>query len=440
MKVSLKDILPNPYRIFNLNPINELKVAKLLESIEETGLWKIIVRPSPASEGKYELAFGHHRFEAAKRAGLKEAEFDVQELTNEQMIMMLARDNDEVYNSSVLSIIETVASTVKGLADGTLKPLEIPEKAPKISIRYAPSFAPRHNVDPARIDIAYTPVEIGKLLGYTKKKGDSITASNSVQAAINALYLMEIGEIKADNISNMSVEALRVFTYDKLSKYTEKMRLQDIRAKGAAQAAKIHAEKKAFFTEQQAKVDAERTRINELEVEKKKAREEESNKRAEALEESIAKRKQKAEERKELIKRELPKFEEKLERVKEETKENEQEAKEKQAARQAAVSASTLIGKFERLSGKVTATNTKKQLTYKEAPTPQFLEEVSKAARNKNITANDRELLRQAMVAVGDWFIEHSNLLLPIKKVDVLKEASLKEESKRNSTQRRNSD
>lgn len=433
MKISLKDIQPNPYRAYNVNPINESKIEKLVESIQETGLWGVIVRPSPTTKGKYEQAFGHHRLEAARRAGLEIADVNVQDLSNEQMIMMLARDNDEVYDSSVLSVIESVYGVVKGLADGSLQPIPIPEKTNKDLIRYAPSFVPGEPSSPDSGEhVPYTALGIAKLLGYTKKNGTE--ASNAVTAALGALYLMQIDRLKAESIANMSVEQLLLSTREAIARIVEKKKQDAERAKNAAAVAKAEADKKAFLAEQQAKVNAERAKIAELEAEKRKAREEENERRAKALEESIAKRKLKEEERKELIKRELPKFEEKFAKAKAEAKENEKEAKEKQAARQAAIAASTLIGKFERLSGKPTATNTKKQLTYKEAPTPQFLDEVSKAARNKDISANDRELLRQAMVAVGDWFIENSNLFLPIKKVDVLKEAQLKEEAKRKST------
>lgn len=434
MLIKLSNILPSPYRVFNLNPINEQKIEKLIQSIEESKLWRIIVRPSPIIEGKYELAFGHHRYEAAKRAGLKEADFDVQDLTNEQMINMLANDNNEVYNSSVLSVIETVAATVKGMADGSLAPLEIPEKTRKDLIRYAPSFVPGEPSSADSADHPYTTIGIAKLLGYTKKNKGKEEASNAVDAALGALFLMEKGKLNLESVSNLSVDGLRLMVQNKIAQHHEEQRRETERAKDAEKILKAEAEKKAFLAEQEAKLQEERRRLIDLEKEKIKAREEENTKREKALEESIAKRKVKEEERKELIKRELPKFEEKFTQAKEKAKENEQEAKEKQAARQGAVAASTLIGKFERLSGKVTATNSNKKLTYKEGPTPQYLEEVSKAARNKNITSNDRELLRQAMVAVGDWFIEHSNSFLPIKNVDVLKEAALKEESKRSNS------
>ena len=437
MLIKLSNILSNPYRVFNLNPINEQKVEKLMESIEETGLWKIIVRPSPTVEGKYELAFGHHRYEAAKRAGLEEADFDVQDLSNEQMIKMLARDNDEVYNSSMLSIVETVAATVKGLADGSLKPLEVPEKTKDEYIRYAPSFVPGA-VSHCDTDVPYTPVAVGKLLGYTKKGGSTgERAADSVDVALDALYLVQIGKLKLERIANFtSAREISSVTRPLLLKVNEERIREKAQAKQEAERLRIEQEQKAFLQEQQAKVETERAKIAELEAKKREARQAENEAREKELEERIAKRKVKEAERKELIKRELPKFEEKFEKAKAAAKVSDKEIEAQRTSRQAAVTASTLIGKFERLSGKLTAINTKKQLTYKEAPTPQFLEEVSKAARNRDITANDRELLRQAMVAVGDWFIENSNLFLPIKKVDVLKEAHLKEEAKRSSSKK----
>ena len=67
-----------------------------------------------------------------------------------------------------LSIIETVAATVVGLAEGTIKPLPIPEKTPKTTIRYAPSFIPGEiSKAHSASHIPYTALAIGKLLGYS---------------------------------------------------------------------------------------------------------------------------------------------------------------------------------------------------------------------------------------------------------------------------------
>jgi hypothetical protein len=291
MKIALSDILPNPYRVFNLNPINERKIEKLMESIEETGLWKTIVRRSPTVKGKYELAFGHHRFEAAKRKGLKEADYDVQNLSNEQMIMMLARDNDEVYNASMLSIVETVAATVQGLADGSLKPLEIDPKTNDAVIRYAPSYIPGEasgsQHDP---HVPYTPVAIGKLLGYTKKRDNHRERqSDAVDAALDILYLVQIGQIKLEQIAGLtSARQITDITRPLINRLNTQRKIEAERAKNEAQRLKVEQEQKALREEQEAIAAAAKEKKQAAERKKREAEEAEN---ATAVAEAEAKRK-----------------------------------------------------------------------------------------------------------------------------------------------------
>lgn len=290
MKIALSDILPNPYRVFNLNPINELKIEKLMESIQETGLWKVIVRPSPTAKGKYELAFGHHRFESAKRVGLKAADFDVQDLTNEQMIKMLARDNDEVYNASMLSIVETVAATVQGLADGSLKPLEISEKARKETIRYAPSFIPGEASTANRAVHPYTTFAVGKLLGYTKKGGE---AADAVQAALDVLYLVQVGQIKLEQIVTFSsARQISAFTQPLINRLNEQRIREAKRIKDEAERLRIENERKALQEEQDAIAAAAREKKQAAERKKREAEAADNAKAAAEAEE----RRKKAEE------------------------------------------------------------------------------------------------------------------------------------------------
>jgi ParB-like nuclease domain len=297
MLIKLSDIIANPYRVFNLNPINEAKVEKLIESIEETGLWKIIVRRSPKIESKFELAFGHNRLEAAKRAGLKEADFDVQDLTNEQMIKMLARDNDEVYNSSMLSIVETVAATVQGLADGSLTGLEIPEKTKKEYLRYAPSFIPGEGSATSLVAHAYTPVAIGKLLGYTRKNGKGEKESSVVSAALDVLYLVQVGELKLERLANLvSAKQISDVTRPIIERLNIQRKRKAEQDKNEAERLRIEQEQKAFQEEREVEAKAAKDKQREL-LEKQRAAEKEENDKA-AVE--AAEKRKKAEENEKL--------------------------------------------------------------------------------------------------------------------------------------------
>ena len=123
MKIALKDILPNPNRDLAFNPYNEEKITALVSSINETGFWaNVIVRPSPTKEGKYEQAYGHHRAEAARRAGITEAEFVVQNLDENMMLKMMELENQEDYRYCPLSLLESCKAVVNALAAGRIAP------------------------------------------------------------------------------------------------------------------------------------------------------------------------------------------------------------------------------------------------------------------------------------------------------------------------------
>lgn len=72
-KISIKDVGPNPHRNPEPCPLDKGKITLLRASINETGFWEgIMVRPHPTKKGKFQLAYGHHRLEAACLEGIRE--------------------------------------------------------------------------------------------------------------------------------------------------------------------------------------------------------------------------------------------------------------------------------------------------------------------------------------------------------------------------------
>lgn len=122
MKIKLSDLKPNPNRDLQFNPYNEEKITALINSINETGFWtNVIVRRSPDGKG-YEQAYGHHRVEAARRTGITEADFVVQELDENMMLKMMELENQEDYRYNILSMLESVKAVVRALAEGRIAP------------------------------------------------------------------------------------------------------------------------------------------------------------------------------------------------------------------------------------------------------------------------------------------------------------------------------
>jgi len=184
MILKLKDILPNPFRDLKSNPLIEDKVEELVGSINLTGFWdNVVVRKN--ADGKYELAYGHHRLAAALRAGLLEADFIVKTLDDATMIQIMDNENRETYGSTPLSLIESVKAVVASLAKGTIKPFVIDPKTRKDTIFYAPSFVPGDD-DPNRINMAYTAKNVAQFLGRTKTCGGYDKPTPEIQAALNA--------------------------------------------------------------------------------------------------------------------------------------------------------------------------------------------------------------------------------------------------------------
>jgi len=207
MRLKFKDVKPNPYRDLKANPLLKEKVAELKSSIETTGFWdNVVVRK--AKNGDYQLAYGHHRVQAAIEAGLESADFIVKDLTDALMIQIMDNENREVYASSPASMIEAVKAVVLALAEGVIPPF-FRELSQGVSrhVRYAPSFAPAnfdaafsketgHLANPkGDVGKAYTALCIAQFLGRTQKEGEQIRPTYAVEAALDFLCLKEVGKI-----------------------------------------------------------------------------------------------------------------------------------------------------------------------------------------------------------------------------------------------------
>jgi hypothetical protein len=108
VQVKLRDILPNPYRDYRLYSIRADKVARLVESIRETGLWENVVGRRKGD--KVEIAYGHHRIEAAKKLFKPDDTISIiiKDLSDDQMLRMMIRENAEEYGCPLPAIDDAV--------------------------------------------------------------------------------------------------------------------------------------------------------------------------------------------------------------------------------------------------------------------------------------------------------------------------------------------
>lgn len=117
--VPLAQIKPNPFRDFELHQIDEVQVERLKASIDADGFWSSVVARKVADE--YEVAFGHHRIEAARALGLEAVPIEVRDLSDWQMVRMLASENATQRGSTAAACLDAVAAISRVLAYNLLR-------------------------------------------------------------------------------------------------------------------------------------------------------------------------------------------------------------------------------------------------------------------------------------------------------------------------------
>ena len=179
VNVALRDIKANPYRDLKNYPWIERKIEHLMRSMQDVGVWESI-HARPAGD-KFEMAFGHHRVEAARRLKIKEMPLIVSRLTDEQMIKWMGRENGEDYTSDMLVLLNTWTGAIQYLSSR-----EEGNQQPK-------------------------PVELARLLGWTRMNvNGSMQIDNSASACASAHALLEGGHLNYDDLRDLNVSNARV--------------------------------------------------------------------------------------------------------------------------------------------------------------------------------------------------------------------------------------
>jgi hypothetical protein len=209
-QVAIKDLLPNPFRNMEHYKINEKKVEQLIKSFETTGIWPVIIGRK-TNNGKVELAFGHHRKEAARQFYNNDVsqkiEIIISDLSDEEMLKMMANENQQDFATSFVTEMETVQAVVQAFADGKIQ-LEPPlREATSAWRRCAPSFILLKQDMNANCIHVYSPLSIAKFLGWTQKRRSDLQAQRRVKEAIRALELIEQGYLQLSHIEEQGVES-----------------------------------------------------------------------------------------------------------------------------------------------------------------------------------------------------------------------------------------
>lgn len=231
VNIPIGKLKPNPYRNLATYPWDEEKLRDLQKSYAEVGMWEgIIARPSGKS---FELPFAHHRVEAARRSEFETVPVIVKDLTDEQMIKMMAHENGEDYSTNFIVQLNTWEGGIQYLTESSR------DRAKK-----------------------FEPLEIARLLGMTRddadgKHGDRI---NEVAQACSAAHaLITGGHLNRKDLRGLSVSAARELTQSLISQME---RIDKMAKLSNAPAASV--QKAKGFVASAGKVTAERTRKGEV--------------------------------------------------------------------------------------------------------------------------------------------------------------------------------
>jgi len=181
--ISIEQVDANPFRRLGDYPYVERKVEALMRSIQDVGLWEGIIGRMVGN--RVEIAFGHHRAEAARRVGLDAINVIIRDLNDEQMLGFMGRENMEDYNADFLTMLETWEAAVAHLC-----PLSDGHKT--------------------------QPVEIAKILGWTQVRtpsgrhiNDAVQMNRTAEACNSAFTLIRDGYVKRGDLHDMTVNDAR---------------------------------------------------------------------------------------------------------------------------------------------------------------------------------------------------------------------------------------
>ena len=416
--VLLCDIKDNPYRDKKRNPIDKTRVQQLVESITTTDFWKGVYG---RKKGDYvEIAFGHHRVDAAREAGLKEIPIEIMDLSDSDMLMRMTREN---LRGELLVSLEAVSAAVKAFGTGTVQLERIDPSTRKDVIRYAPSFIPGKQIpDPSGGSRPYTADTLARFLGgiYLRPPLKTRESSGRAQDLIHAaLGILEMEERKVDGFServlripNKGEDGTQYLGAKAIIKVVSDVKEREVKIaerkeKTKEEIAALDREARAIEAERKAREKAIEEKEEQLLKEMKEARKAEDEKKAQEIQDRIKAANKAAKKKNEDDVVKLLDLEVKIN----ERKEKEVEQRKEDLYVPIRKEVDRIVHLLERRDE----------------------EEELKALSRKGINPGDRERVRQAAMKKGSWFTDviQDMFLPPISVNKKLSEYRSREESKR---------
>ncbi len=169
--VRLDKLDANPFRDLATYPPIPAKVEALKHSMKDVGVWPSVIA-RPADAGRYEQAFGHQRVFAAKELGIKEIPVIAQDLTDEEMVKFMGRENGEDYSTDILVMLNTWEA----------------------ALTYLQSVAKK-----------LKPIDVARLLGWTRVSTNGEQMDQTAQACFGAHGLISAGHMARPDIAGISL-------------------------------------------------------------------------------------------------------------------------------------------------------------------------------------------------------------------------------------------
>jgi hypothetical protein len=252
-KVAISQLRPNPFRELDDYPIDREKVDKLKESISQTGFWGTIVARKKGSS--FEIAFGHHRQVALvelQQEGIigksEKVDIIVRDLTNEQMIQLMARENLEEWGTNAYIEAQTVESTIRAYGAGEIVLPKVAKDTPQKHVR---------NVPPKSAERPYTMASVAQFLGWTKAEGEP---NHACKVAFEMLDAFELGIVSRKELRGVKRDVAREIISKAMALHREQERIASERRKMAKE-----AEQRAADEEDARKAKALQKAAQELE-------------------------------------------------------------------------------------------------------------------------------------------------------------------------------
>jgi len=203
MKIAVKDLRPNPFRDLKHYPTNPDKIDALVASIKDTEFWdNLLGRKSKTHDGAIELAYGVHRLQALKRAGVDEIDIPVRNLSDTDMVKIMAHENQTEWAQSAVNDQETIRAIVLAFGNGKIEMPPVQKGTSRGTIRRAPNFVVQRDgdEDSERQDSSYTAATLAKFLGGEKGGWPE----SKIEAILATLATIERGLVQTDDLKGLT--------------------------------------------------------------------------------------------------------------------------------------------------------------------------------------------------------------------------------------------